>query len=472
MKKALRLITLFSALCIATLTTGCFGSNSNDTESDTLPITSSDVTSVESNDDVEYTASSFDTIEASSYANWSGTVGYPKWAFDGDINTAWQDGIKTSVDSVDEYGVGEWLKLYNSDGKAGWLNKVTIYNGYQNTDNNTNSKDYYELNSRVKGFSLTFDDGSTIEFELVDTKEAQTFSFEAVETSSVTFTILSVYEGKWSDTCISEISYAFDGEIVNVALDDGANDNDNTTADNAINNSTTATTTVNSSITALKNTIVSADNNTTATTAKKATTTTAKKATTTTTNNTATTTTKKTTTTTTTRDLSAWTSVTLDLGNGNTTIYHVLYQQEMAEEFFTLLNEYRTGGNAWYWDSTSTNKIYLGSLRAYTWDDELAEYAKMRVAEIGYEIDTTVDISHNRADGSITSYSESIEANIYQTTNDVSAQASFALNHLMESDDDYSGQGHRRHLLGNDKKIGIACGNSETGWYCWVVVTS
>ena len=128
----------------------------------------------------------------------SGTTGR---AFDGNPKTCWQDG-------VDGYGEGEWLLTYNSDSSAVEVSSVTVYNGYQNEKYNTEKKDMYKYNSRVKAFTLEFDDGSTETFTLKDKKDAQTFKFDKRETCYVRFTVNSVYKGsKYKDTCIGEIIY-------------------------------------------------------------------------------------------------------------------------------------------------------------------------------------------------------------------------------------------------------------------------
>lgn len=144
----------------------------------------------------------FNKVKASSYANWRGTVGYPYWLFDGNIYSSWQDGDKNS------FGVNEWILSYNSDGTTEFISSVTVYNGYQNTEHNRSGMDFFILNSRVNNFSLEFDDGRVFSFTLSDTKSPQTFDFgETIETCFVKFKINSVYEGKWSDTCLSEIIY-------------------------------------------------------------------------------------------------------------------------------------------------------------------------------------------------------------------------------------------------------------------------
>ena len=153
-------------------------------------------------EEFEATNGTFDRVKASSYADWEGTKGLPYWAFDADANTTWQDGVK------DGCGEGEWLLSYNADGSTRTISTVTVYNGYQDLKYNDETKNFYQLNSRPKDVMLEFDNGSVYVFTLEDFPEAQTFTLdEPVETCYVRFTVESVYEGKWSDTCLSEIVY-------------------------------------------------------------------------------------------------------------------------------------------------------------------------------------------------------------------------------------------------------------------------
>ena len=143
----------------------------------------------------------FTTVMASSYISAKLTHGSTELAFDGDPQTSWQDGVKG-------YGEGEWLLAYNSDGSAVKVSEVTVYNGYQNPKFNTAKKDMYLVNSRVSGFTLTFDDGTSESFTLEDIKEPQTFKFKARKTCCIKFTIDGAYKGtKYKDTCIGEIIY-------------------------------------------------------------------------------------------------------------------------------------------------------------------------------------------------------------------------------------------------------------------------
>ena len=143
----------------------------------------------------------FSRAKALSYISKRGTGGSVSYAMDGDVNTSWQCG-------ENYYGIGEWLIAYNPDCYAENISSVTVYNGFQNTRHNDSNKDYYFLNTRVKGFTLEFDDGTYESFTLKDRKGSQTFTFNTRNTCYVKFIINSVYYGdKYTDTCVAEIIY-------------------------------------------------------------------------------------------------------------------------------------------------------------------------------------------------------------------------------------------------------------------------
>lgn len=73
---------------------------------------------------------------------------------------------------------------------------------------NHSSNMYYTKNSRPKTIMLTFSDGSTEEYTLLDAKKETTVYFDkVVNTNSIRLTIVSVYPGsEWKDTVISEFA--------------------------------------------------------------------------------------------------------------------------------------------------------------------------------------------------------------------------------------------------------------------------
>lgn len=130
----------------------------------------------------------------------------------------------------------------------------------------------------------------------------------------------------------------------------------------------------------------------------------------------------------------------------------VHYGQTEARSMLAMVNEFRTGSDAWYWNSDdSTKKDLTGTLSELTYDYNLEAIAMQRAAEIA------VYYSHTRPNGSswysvyvngTMSYAENIAAG-YST-------ASAAFYGWQETNDSYSGQGHRRAMLSSSyTAIGI-----------------
>ena len=123
-----------------------------------------------------------------------------------------------------------------------------------------------------------------------------------------------------------------------------------------------------------------------------------------------------------------------------------------ARSMLQLINEFRTGGNAWYWNSdnrTVTTKTGLGRLQ---YDEELEAVALVRAKELAVLFD------HTRPDGTscFTAFPDNREVigeNIacgYRT-------AAAAFEGFLEEDQNYDGQGHRRiMLMGEMTRVGIA----------------
>ena len=115
--------------------------------------------------------------------------------------------------------------------------------------------------------------------------------------------------------------------------------------------------------------------------------------------------------------------------------------QQAARDMLTLINDWRTSGEAWYY--LSDGSVHdCGVLNAYTYDYDLEQIALQRAYEIA------VSFAHTRPDGTscftctyngTSSSGENIAAG-YQTAEDVFVG-------WQENDDDYSGQGHRRAML-------------------------
>ena len=134
--------------------------------------------------------------------------------------------------------------------------------------------------------------------------------------------------------------------------------------------------------------------------------------------------------------------------------FDINYQvnSKSARDMLSIINDWRTGGSAWYWNKQDSKKIQCGKLSALTYDYKLEAIALQRAYEIA------VSFSHIRPNGgnaftctagSTGSCGENIAAG-NSTTNAV-------FNQWKEEDKKYSGQGHRRNMLESGfTSIGIA----------------
>ena len=133
------------------------------------------------------------------------------------------------------------------------------------------------------------------------------------------------------------------------------------------------------------------------------------------------------------------------------------YDQESARDMLQMVNDFRTGDDAWYWNSNNTTKTDLsGTLSELTYDYNLEAIAMQRAMEL------SVVFAHQCPDGSAI---ESISVNgtttcaenIYCGTPGTADTTERAFNSWLEGNANYSGQGHRRNMLGSGfTAIGIA----------------
>ncbi|MCR5214086.1 MAG: hypothetical protein K6E10_06695 [Eubacterium sp.] len=124
-----------------------------------------------------------------------------------------------------------------------------------------------------------------------------------------------------------------------------------------------------------------------------------------------------------------------------------------ARSMLNMVNNFRTGSDAWYWD-VDGNKVYCPGLSKLTYDYHLEKAAMERAKEL------MLRYSHTRPDGSSFSTAADESLYIYMGEN-IAYGYSSAENVYMawrEDEEDYSGQGHRRNMLSSDyNAIGIAC---------------
>ncbi len=121
----------------------------------------------------------------------------------------------------------------------------------------------------------------------------------------------------------------------------------------------------------------------------------------------------------------------------------VTYGQTEARKMIDMINGFRTGNDAWYWNKGDTTKTTCTNLQRLTYDYALEQAAMLRAAEIA------VSFSHTRPNGTdcfdalsslpLYTMGENIAAG--QTT------AAEAYTSWREDNYGYAGQGHRRNML-------------------------
>lgn len=137
----------------------------------------------------------------------------------------------------------------------------------------------------------------------------------------------------------------------------------------------------------------------------------------------------------------------------------VTYGQTEARNMLALINEFRTGSETWYWNSTNTEKVEVHGLQPLTYSYELEKIAMVRAAEIA------LSFSHTRPNGESTFSlgrfnGENIAAG-YRSKEAV-------MEGWKETDLPYSGQGHRRNML-NTSFTHVGIGHAYVNGYdFWV----
>ena len=144
----------------------------------------------------------------------------------------------------------------------------------------------------------------------------------------------------------------------------------------------------------------------------------------------------------------------------------VRYGQTEGRKMLKMINELRTGNDAWYWNADNTTKTYCNDLAELTYDYELEKLAMQRAAEI------VVSFSHTRPNGEncFSIYEEnglkkgSAGENIaygYDTAEAMNER-------FWEADKLYEGQGHRRNML-SAKFTTVGIGHAYyNGRHYWV----
>lgn len=132
-------------------------------------------------------------VSASSYLT-GGPADYsPARVIDGDINTAWVEGVEgDGIDETLTLDLGIPTEVFN----------VALLPGY------CTSPEIWLANGRPSRVKLELSNGITIERELQDVSYTQVISLEGIHTVSwLRLTLLDVYPGeRWADTAVSELT--------------------------------------------------------------------------------------------------------------------------------------------------------------------------------------------------------------------------------------------------------------------------
>ncbi|SNU08060.1 Uncharacterized conserved protein YkwD, contains CAP (CSP/antigen 5/PR1) domain [Lachnospiraceae bacterium] len=125
-----------------------------------------------------------------------------------------------------------------------------------------------------------------------------------------------------------------------------------------------------------------------------------------------------------------------------------------ARTMLEMVNDFRTGNEAWYWNSDNSTKTFCSGLEELTYDYELERIAIERAKEL------SVYYSHTRPDGT-SCFSAYPEGEYWACGENIAygyTSADWVFTAWREDDDDYSGQGHRRNMLNdNFNAVGFAC---------------
>lgn len=128
------------------------------------------------------------------------------------------------------------------------------------------------------------------------------------------------------------------------------------------------------------------------------------------------------------------------------------YGQTEARGMLDTVNAFRQGEEAWVWNESNTEKITYSGLEALHIDPVLEQVAMLRAAEIA------LSYSHTRPNGQrcFTAYSDDINGAVAENIAVGYSSAEAVFEGWKETNDNYSGQGHRRNMLGsNYVSIGI-----------------
>lgn len=141
------------------------------------------------------------------------------------------------------------------------------------------------------------------------------------------------------------------------------------------------------------------------------------------------------------------------------------YGQTEARTMLAMINDFRTGKDAWQWDEADNEKVQVNGQRL-DYDYNLEKIAMQRAMELVVAFSHTSPNGENVLEAHKNEYQASSE-NI-AIGNNLTAAKAFA--QLQETNEKYAGQGHRRNML-SDKFHAVGIGHvTYKGWHYWVQV--
>lgn len=148
------------------------------------------------------------------------------------------------------------------------------------------------------------------------------------------------------------------------------------------------------------------------------------------------------------------TAIAADVDQSVKVQIQISYGQTEARGMLDAMNEFRQGNDAWVWNANDTGKITYSNLGKLKLDPILEQTAMLRAAEIA------LSYSHTRPNGQtcFTAYSDDM-AGGYRAENIAAGylSAEDVFKGWQETEEPYSGQGHRRNMLGSHYiSVGIA----------------
>ena len=143
------------------------------------------------------------------------------------------------------------------------------------------------------------------------------------------------------------------------------------------------------------------------------------------------------------------------VGAAQSYTFTITYGQTEARSMLDMVNSFRTGSDAWYWNEDNATKTYCKGLPKLTYDYQLEKVAMIRAAEVA------VAYGHTRPNltDCFTAYTEQGYSHFGAGENIAAGQrtAEIVYTDWREDNEDYDGQGHRRNMLDADfNRIGIA----------------